>query len=138
MTVSSALPALAKEVTREGIRVYAQASGDHNPLHLDDQFAATTQFKGIIAHGMLTLAFVNEMLVQAFGKTWLQRGKLKVRFKAAAHPGDVLTTFGMVLKEASAKEGTLVECHVGVRNHRDEELISGTATAIVAEDELKE
>ncbi len=123
----TALPPVGKTVTQEQITAYAEASGDHNPIHLDPEFASTTQFGGIVAHGMLTLAFVCEMLTQAFGKSWLETGRLKVRFKAAARPGDRVTTWGEVVKQGHQDGSHSMECSVGLRNQRGEDLIAGTA-----------
>ena len=123
-TEGQALPEVEKAVTRERISSYVRASGDHNPLHIDAEFAAKSQFGGIIAHGMMTLAFVSEMLTLAFGRSWLESGRLKVRFKAAAYPGDTLRTWGMVDK---AEHGA-IGCSVGLRNQRGEEVISGVAS----------
>lgn len=106
---------------------YAKVSGDQNPLHLDAEFAATTQFGAIIAHGMLTLAYVSEMLVSAFGRSWLETGRLKVRLKGAAYPGDRLTTWGHLIKEEALGSQVLMECTVGLSNQRGEDLITGTA-----------
>ena len=122
------LPALEKVITQEQLRCYAQVSGDHNRLHLDPEFASRTQFGGVIAHGMLTLAFVSEMLTLAFGKNWLGSGRLKVRFKAAAYPGDRIRTHGQVDKEESGPNGRSIRCSVGLTGSRGEELISGVAT----------
>jgi len=79
LMVGDVLPVVKKRVTQEQVRRYADASGDHNPLHLDADFAAKTAFKRPIAHGMLTLAFVMELLTQAFGRTFLEGGRLRVR-----------------------------------------------------------
>ena len=123
------LPCRSKTITQEQLNRYAQVSGDQNPLHLDPDFAATTQFGGIIAHGMLTLALVSEMLVAAFGKSWLETGGLKVRFKGAAYLGEKLETWGRVEKVATNGESTQLVCAVGVWNRdRDQEIITGTAT----------
>lgn len=46
------------EITREDLRRYADASGDHNPIHLDDEAARALGLEGVIAHGMLTWARV--------------------------------------------------------------------------------
>ncbi len=119
-------------ITKKGIASYARASGDGNPLHLDPQFAATTQFGGIIAHGMLTLAFVWEMLTQAFGQPWLEGGSLKVRFKAPAYPGDRVYTWGEVVKEKDTNEGRYLECAVALRKGEGEELIRGKATVTLS------
>ena len=122
------MPVVEKVITQEQLAAYAHASGDHNPLHLDPEFAATSQFGGIIAHGMLTLAYVSEMLTQAFGSGWLERGKLKVRFKGAARPGDRVRTWGEVVEERSDSQHTSIECAVGLVNERGEELIKGVAS----------
>ena len=49
------VPGLARVVTREDVRAYADASGDPNPLHQDDAVARSVGFSGIIAHGMFTM-----------------------------------------------------------------------------------
>ena len=51
-----------KTVTQADIQAFADLSGDHNPVHLDAAFAATTAFKGVIAHGMLSAAFISAIL----------------------------------------------------------------------------
>ncbi len=123
------LPCQSRTITQERLNSYSRVSGDQNPLHLDPYFAATTQFGGIIAHGMLTLALVSEMLVAAFGQSWLETGGLKVRFKGAAYVGENLETWGKVEKIATNGEVRELVCAVGVRNRdRDLEIITGTAT----------
>lgn len=52
----------SREVTDELIRQFAEVSGDHNPLHLDDEVASKTQFGKRIAHGMLSGAFISAVL----------------------------------------------------------------------------
>ncbi len=119
----AALPKLAKTITQEKIDAYALAGGDGNPLHTDPAFAAETQFGGTIAHGMLVLAYVSEMLTAAFGEDWLARGRLKVRFRAPARPGDTLTSTGTVTSVDAGKTLCQVEC----RNESGEVLVSGEA-----------
>lgn len=125
------LPEVQRTITLQRIADYAAASGDLNPLHLDPEFAASTQFGGIISHGMLTLALLSEMLTGAFGEDWLKSGRLRVRFKGAAYPGDTLTSWGRVSKVSGEEPETSVECAVGLNNQRDEEIISGTASVSV-------
>lgn len=127
------LPPVVKTITREQLQQYAEASGDHNPLHLDDQFAETTQFGGIIAHGMLTLAFVSEMMLAAFGRCWLESGSLRVRFKGAAYVGDRVETWGEVTREEQQGPQKRIICSVGVREHQSRrEIISGSATVSIS------
>lgn len=122
------LPTIVKRVTREQIHSYARASGDHNPLHLDEAFAARTPFGRPIAHGMLTLAFLSEMMTQAFGEHWLEGGRLKVRFRAPVYPGDQVSTQGEVVKEMRDKGFRYLECSIALRNQRGEDVVTGTAT----------
>lgn len=126
--IGQQLPEMEKTITQEQITRYAGASGDHNLLHLDPEFASASQFGGVIAHGMLTLAFISEMLTVAFGRSWLQSGELKVRFKGAAYPGDKLHTWGRVVKDESGNGA--IECSVGLSNSRGEEVITGVAHLI--------
>lgn len=115
------LPPVIREITQEKINRYAGASGDHNPLHVDPEFAATTQFGGTIAHGMLMLGYISSMMTAAFGRRWLEGGRLKVRFRAPARPGDTVTTSGTVV----ATDGRQASCEIECRNQHGEVLISG-------------
>jgi 3-hydroxybutyryl-CoA dehydratase len=125
--VGDDLPAVTKELRQEKINRYASASGDHNPLHSDSTFAATTQFGGTIAHGMLVLAYISEMMTAAFGQSWAAGGGLKVRFRGAARPGDTVTVSGRV----NTIDGGRVVCVVECRNDAGEVLISGEASVQV-------
>ena len=123
------LPELTLEITQERLNAYCAASGDHNPLHWDAEFAATTQFGGVIAHGMLTLALVSRMMAAAYGRAWLESGGLRTRFKGAAYLGDRVVSRGRVTKEEAKSGHRLVTCAVAVvNNETDEELVTGTAT----------
>ena len=53
---------LTRTVDDKAIQAFAEVSGDHNPVHLDEAFAATTQFKGRIAHGMLSAAYISALI----------------------------------------------------------------------------
>jgi len=128
----SSLPVISRTITQSQLNDYSQSSGDDNPLHLDPAFAASTQFGGIIAHGMLTLAFVGEMMVASFGRPWLETGQLNAKFRGAAYLGDQLETWGQVAREEARPNGRSVECSVNVRNSRSgEEIINGAAAVLV-------
>ena len=127
------LPSVIKTITQEQLQAYAQVSGDRNPLHLDAGFAASTRFSGVIAHGMLTLAFISEMMAGAFDRAWLETGAMRVRFKGAAYLGDRVEARGRVTKEEPHLRGNRLECAVGLTNQQNgQELISGTANLILA------
>ena len=131
--IQSDLPVIIRKITPERLQAYAAAAGDHNPLHLDPDFAAATRFGGIIAHGMLTLAFLSEMLTAALGQRWLTAGSLRARFKGAAYIGDTVETWGRAAppKETGKETGNGNEENfaAGVRNRATgEDLITAAAT----------
>ena len=97
------------------IERYAIASGDMNPLHLDPEFAKTTKFGRIIAHGMMTLAFVSEAMGSWAGDSWAQNGFLRVTFIAPVFAGDEVVVRTEV--QSVTPEATLckVECWAGDR-----------------------
>jgi len=78
-------------ISDEMIRAFAQASGDTNPLHLDEAYAATTQFGRRIAHGMLTASFISAVLANDLpGPGTIYLGQ-EVKFKAPVFIDDVIT-----------------------------------------------
>lgn len=119
--VGSDIPPVSKQITQEKIARYADASGDHNPLHIDPEFAATTQFEGTIAHGMLLLGYISEMMTAAFGSRWIEGGRLKIRFRAPARPGDTVAASGFV----TSVEGDAIKCEIECKNQAGELLVSG-------------
>ncbi len=122
-----ALPDLVREVTQAGIHRYADASGDYNPIHIDEEFAANTPLGGTIAHGMLVLAYMSEMMSSAFGPEWDKNGHMSVRFKSPARPGDTLTVSGSV--ESVKDEDGIVSltCSLSCRNQDDGIVVTGDA-----------
>ena len=119
---------VVKTISQEQIDRYADASGDHNPIHVDEAFARTTPFEGTIAHGMLVLASISEMMAAAFGEAWLTRGRLRVRFRAPARPDDTITATAEALSSSDASpRKSMLRYAVECRNQRDELLIGGTA-----------
>lgn len=110
---------ITKHLSQDRIDQYAEASGDHNSIHVDEAFAKTTPLGGTIAHGMLVLATISEMMAAALGEDWLRHGRLRVRFKAPARSGAMVTT--------SAQESANGNYAVEVRDQDGEVLITGIA-----------
>lgn len=123
LNVGTSLPELKQRVTQERINRYASASGDFNPIHIDPEFAARTPLGGTVAHGMLILAYLSELMTESFGRDWLQSGNLSARFKGAAYPGDTITVSGKVTGVEREKGAVLIDCDVLCRNQRDEPVI---------------
>jgi len=123
-----ALSPVVKHITQEKINLYAEASGDFNPIHVDESFAAKTPFGGTIAHGMLNLAYVSEMMTSAFGRSWVSGGKLRAKFKESARPGDTLTITGKIDCIEQKSDVSYANCSFECRNQRGETIVAGEAT----------
>ena len=84
-----------KVVRREDVKAYADASGDQNPLHQDDNFARSVGFPGIIAHGMFSMAHVAKAVTDWLGDpAALER--IKVQFRAPVFMDETLVARGKV------------------------------------------
>lgn len=118
-----AIPELAKVVTREGVAAYAEASGDRNPLHLDDAFARSVGFPGVIAHGMFTMAHLASCLTRFAGDPAALR-RLRVQFRAPVLLGETIVAGGTVRSVDPLARRALLDVWVRVeRDGRTEDAI---------------
>ena len=131
MTAPQKIPSLTKEVTQDQIGRYAAVSGDFNPMHLDPAYAAKTPFGRTIAHGMLLVGFISELMTRSFGRRWLEGGRLRVRFKSPAYPGDRLTISGVMREVLPEESNQRVVCTVTCYNQNEEEVVVGEASVIL-------
>lgn len=126
------LPPLTKTLTQAQIDAYADASGDHNPIHVNPDVARSVGLDGTIAHGMLSMAFAGQVLTD-----WLaaapdhgRLGRLRVRFQAMARPGDTLTCRGALRPATADKQGTPQMADVWIENQRGERVLTGDADIV--------
>lgn len=116
--VGQELKALVKpEITREQLKQYAAASGDNNPIHLDEAFAKEAGFPSVIVHGMISMAFLADHLLLNFPPETYRLKRLRTRFRKVTFPGDVLTCTGKV--KAISPEGVLT-LTLTITNQRQE------------------
>lgn len=114
-------------VTQEHIAMYAEASGDANPIHLDEEFAKSVGLSGTIAHGMLTMGIVAEAIAEWVGSAG-RLSALSCRFSRPLYPGDALTVQGRV----SSTDGEALTLEFeATSDRRDRVLTGGRATVRV-------
>jgi len=102
-------------VTRATITAFAEVSGDHNPVHVDEVFANATTFKGVVAHGILSASFISALLgTQLPGQGAVYLGQT-LRFKAPVRPGDSVRTDVVVTEVVVDKRKVVLNtrCRVG-------------------------
>jgi len=120
--VSDRLPVREWVPSNIQIRQYAEASGDFNPIHLDDNYARQAGMGGVIAHGMLTMAQMAAMLTEWSGDEG-GISKLNVRFEGMVRPGDTIRCTGSI-RERSDK---ILVCDLEALNDKNERVLSGLA-----------
>jgi acyl dehydratase len=125
--VGDELPPLAKgPITRETLKAYAAASGDPNPMHTDDDFARSAGYPGVFAHGMLSMGYLAEFLVQSGGPASVR--KMRARFAKLTWPGDVITCRGIVTAVRDEDAARVIDCELWTEDQKGERKVVGTAT----------
>jgi 3-hydroxybutyryl-CoA dehydratase len=120
---------LSKTITDDDIRAFAGLTGDHNPVHLDDDFAQTTRFGRRIAHGMLSASLISALLANQLpgqGTVYLSQ---TLQFRAPVFPGDTVTARVTVTKVREDKP--IVTLETICFNQNDETLITGEAVVLL-------
>lgn len=123
--VGDMTPDVKYTITKEQIKEYALLSTDNNPLHVDEEFAKNSMFKGIIAHGTIPLAYMFQTVHEYFHVAWVKGLKYEVKFIAPVRPGDVVVCNGKV-NSVNIGDGNIV-IELYCKNHKSENVIVGEA-----------
>lgn len=100
-----------RTVSEDDVNRFARLSGDLNPLHMDEQFAACTQFGRRVAHGMLTAALVSAAHTRLTGPGFVYVGQ-ELKFSAPVFIGDTVTVTLTVVEKKEAKKILVLESTV--------------------------
>ena len=105
----------ARTVTEADVILFAGVSGDQNPVHLNQEFAEGTRFKGRIAHGMLTASFISTVLGNKLPGPGCIYVSQNLKFKAPVRAGDTVHTRVVVLEVDMTRSRVRLEttCRVG-------------------------
>ena len=117
------------------IALFASVSGDVNPAHLDPDWAATTPFGGVIAHGMLSAGFISALLGTTLpgpGTIYLDQS---LRVRRPVRPGDRLTTTVTVTAMDDVKKRVTLDCTC--TNQNGEAVVTGTATVLAPTQKIR-
>ena len=128
--VGDAIPKLVKSpVSHLQLVRYAGASGDFNPLHTDPKIGELIGIGGIIAHGMLIMGFVGQLLSDYVGPMALR--KFGVRFKGMTRLDDVITCTGTITEKYEADGESRIAGKVQATDQNGEVKVAGTFVAAV-------
>lgn len=119
---------ITKRIEQSDVDAFADVTGDHNPVHVDEEFAKTTRFGGRIAHGMLTASLISAVLANKLpGEGSVYLGQT-LKFVAPVFPGDEITA-RVTIKEIR-EDKPIVKLETICVNQRNEVVIRGEATVL--------
>lgn len=119
---------LSKTITDDDIKAFAELTGDHNPVHLDDGFAQTTKFGRRIAHGMLSASLISALLANKLpgqGTVYLSQ---TLKFVAPVYPNDTVTA--RVTVTSVREDKPIVTLETICLNQNEETVIKGEAVVL--------
>ena len=120
---------ITKTIEQTDVQAFADLTGDHNPVHLDEEFAKTTRFGRRIAHGMLTASLISSVLANKLpGEGSVYLGQT-LQFVAPVFPGDTITA-RVTVKDIREGKG-IIKLDTVCLNQRDEVVLRGEATVLV-------
>ena len=124
------LPSLAKELTQRRIDVYSGVRP--RSIHTDEEWARQKGFRTTLAQGMMSTAYVSEMMTRLLGAGFVRGGTLSMAFIRPVYAGDRLTVHGVVKETRPEGAGTRVVVEVWCQNQHGEKTAVGTASGIAA------
>lgn len=119
----------SKLIEERDIRLFAAASGDVNPVHLDPEFAASTGFGGCIAHGMLTGAVISAALAMELpgpGTIYLSQS---LKFRLPVKPGDTICVDLEVTDKQERRKVVTLDCRA---SNQDGKVVATGSAQVMA------
>jgi acyl dehydratase len=120
---------VSKQITDEIVRAFAELSGDFNPIHVDEEFAAQTRFGRRIAHGMISGALLSAVLGYEFKERKIVYLSQTMQFVAPTFIDDTITATATVLKIREDKP--VVTLRTVCTNQDGETTVSGEAVVMI-------
>lgn len=117
-------------VNRYMLALFAGASGDHNPIHIDIDFARRSGMPDVFAHGMLGMAWAGRLLT-----SWVPQSRLRrfdVRFQGITHLGNAMQAGGRVVEKLELAGERCVRIEITTRNQYGQTKIAGEALVALA------
>ena len=119
---------VSKTITDKDVRTFADLTGDHNPVHLDEEYASNTRFKRRVAHGMLTASLISSVLANKLpgeGTVYLSQS---LKFVAPVYLGD--TVMARVTVVSIREDKPVATLETICLNQHGETLVKGEAVVL--------
>jgi acyl dehydratase len=129
LAVGQALPPLAKNVSQRRIDVYSGVKP--HSIHSDEAWARQKGFRTCLAQGMMSTAYVSQLMVKLLGPDFARGGTMSIAFIKPVYAGDRLTVHGVIKDKQPDQGATRVVVEVWVENQHGEKTAVGHATGLV-------
>lgn len=129
--VGDSLPSFeTPSISRLALALYCGASGDHNPIHVDSDFAKSAGMPDVFAHGMLSMAWLGRLLTN-----WVDQPAIRgfsVRFASITHVGESITCAGKVVEKFEQGGERCVRLEVSTTSQGGQLKLAGEAIVVLA------
>jgi acyl dehydratase len=129
-TVGQVLPSLAKDISQRRIDVYSGVKP--RSIHSDEAWARQKGFRACLAQGMMSTAYVSQMMVSLLGPSFASGGTMSMAFIKPVYAGDRLSVHGIIRDKQPDNGATRVVVEVWVENQHGEKTAVGHATGLVS------
>ena len=127
--VGDEIPLLSTEpITRQKLALYCGASGDHNPIHVDIDYAKESGLDDVIAHGMLSMAYLGRLVTNWVSQESVR--EFKTRFTAMTLVGDTVTCRGKIIEKFTKTGENLIRLELIAETPREQSLIGEAVIAL--------
>jgi len=130
IVVGSKLPSLTKEISQRKIDAYSGVRP--RSIHTDEAWARAKGFRVPLAQGMMSTAYVSEMMTTFLGAGFVQGGSMSVTFTRPVYAGDCLTVHGVVTEKRTENGTTRVLVEVWCENQHGEKTMVGSASGLLS------
>ncbi len=128
ITIGQELPALTKVVSQRKIDVYSGVKP--RSIHTDPAWAAAKGFRAPLAQGMMSTAYVSELMTSLLGEGFIRGGKMAVKFIQPVYADDVLTVHGTIIDKTAEGDMTRIRVEVWAENQHGEKTMVGEASGL--------
>ena len=129
LTVGQEVTPVVKQMTLA--RMSRPLMAGSNPIHYDPEFAKKAGLPAPIATGVMSSAFLSEMLTRAFGVEWIRGGAMDVKFIRPIYAGDTVTARGRITSKTETSTGRRIVLDIWCETQRGEAVTVGTASVVV-------
>ncbi len=119
-------------ISREKTGQYEEKLSIGNPIYVDEEYARTTPFKGVIPHRLVSAAYVSESMMKVFPLEWVHHGTMDIQFRHPLRLGDTVRAKGELKRKEFTGGGVVLVLEVTTKNQVAETATMGITTVQIS------